>query len=374
MPILSFEGFDDTDGSTNDLNVKTTLGGISTGGNPTLFICRTPGRFGVGYYLTFSAGNSPTGFPLTITGNTNPSTNIQYQYNDMILGFSELFAISSINPNTTWITISNTTTGVSNIVYFSGDNNGNMIVYNGYNVPIGSFTNVPFRDGAWHYYEFRIKLHPTAGIVQLRVDGTNIINLTGINTATTAENFNRFTLLGRGYTSSESLSTITGTNFAIDDIYLVDNSDATGFLGEVRNTYVAPTADTATKNFTPSSGANNFSRLTETFQDGDTSYVQSTTINDTDIYQLGSISIASSSVLAVQPIVVTKTSVAPCIYDFSIGFGGTTYYQSGGLGYIPGQAAYKVQNGNMYFKNPFTNVAWANSDIGNSFIGIKRLL
>jgi hypothetical protein len=50
--------------------------------------------------------------------------------------------------------------------------------------PIATNTTLTLAANTWYYIELRIKLHPTAGFVIVKVNGTEVINATGLNTGT----------------------------------------------------------------------------------------------------------------------------------------------------------------------------------------------
>ncbi len=132
---------------------------------------------------------------------------------------------------------------------------------------------------AWNYFEIETVISTTVGSITIYLNGntvTPIVALTGINNANagvgTSVNQIRFGANNGNYSGS----------FDVDDYYEADTNTRVGegFIETIR-----PNAD-GTITWTPNSGANNFSRVNETLVDGDTTYVQTGTLNNQDLYDM----------------------------------------------------------------------------------------
>lgn len=143
----------------------------------------------------------------------------------------------------------------------------------------------------WHFVEVAVTISDTVGSVLVKVDGATVLTITGVDTNNGVGTVNS---VGLGPTNSSSGSAYGIANW--DDFYLTDGAT----LGERRVETLRPAADTATKNFTPLSGTSNFAMVDETLVDGDTTYVQSSTVGARDLYTLGPLSSTPATIDAVQ--------------------------------------------------------------------------
>lgn len=86
-----------------------------------------------------------------------------------------------------------------------------------------------------------------------------------------------------------------------DDIYIFDGtgSDNNDFAGDVKVVALFPDGDGATNDFTRSAGANNFELVDDPDTDDDTSYVESDTATDIDLYTFDDLAASVTTVHAV---------------------------------------------------------------------------
>lgn len=118
----------------------------------------------------------------------------------------------------------------------------------------------------FHYLEGKITISDTVGVLQLKMNGTTVLNLTNVDTRNggTAG----WTWLG--------LFAQTGTNCTVDsdDLYILDGSGSENntFLGDQRVDVQYATANGTTTNSTPSTGTNRGLTIDETAPNGDTDY------------------------------------------------------------------------------------------------------
>ena len=102
---------------------------------------------------------------------------------------------------------------------------------------------------AWQHIEVRWVVDGTAGIVEVRVDETEVLNLTGLNTGTV--NIAQVVI---GVPEINSATGITvPSNFYWDDIAVRDTTGTVnnGFSGDLRIATLFPVADTTNNNWTP---------------------------------------------------------------------------------------------------------------------------
>jgi hypothetical protein len=162
---------------------------------------------------------------------------------------------------------------------------------------LATSANGIFPLNAWNYVELKATINNSTGAFEVRLNGVPVpgLTLTGQDTQNTANAFtNRYSL--------------DGTSFH-DDHYLADTTGSApgnDFLGDIRVETLYPNAAGDDTDYTPSAGSN-FQNVDDAgTADGDTTYNQSTTPGDQDLFNLQSLATVSGIVYAVQPLVIAR--------------------------------------------------------------------
>lgn len=138
----------------------------------------------------------------------------------------------------------------------------------------------------WYYLEFQVTFSgssPISATCTFRVNGNQLVS----GTASTGSNATN--VIG-GVFSGSNWHSFSATNALasqlIDDLYIVDGTGATNttFLGDVKILALYSAADTATVQWTTSSGSAHWSLVNETPPDDDSTYVKTNTVNNIDSY------------------------------------------------------------------------------------------
>lgn len=153
--------------------------------------------------------------------------------------------------------------------------------------------------GVWNYLEIDCYIDATAGWLKLRVNESDFVTFSG-NTKNDGSSGTILTIRLRGLASTATTS--------YDDLYLFDAEGAGGdqYLGDSRVLTLAPSADSSPSQWTPDTGTDHYSRVSEATQDGDTSYVQTATAGHVDLYALGNLPVTPTAVHAVQAATTAK--------------------------------------------------------------------
>lgn len=131
----------------------------------------------------------------------------------------------------------------------------------------------------WYYIEMKLKVHDTLGEIEVKVDNSSVINVSGVDT--------------RNNSLSSTVSRIWAVGEAgskyIDDLY-INNAEGDAphntFYGEIRVDAVVPSSDSSVQ-FTRSAGATNVSNIDDGVSpDGDSTYNSSSTIGHKDLFGL----------------------------------------------------------------------------------------
>lgn len=141
---------------------------------------------------------------------------------------------------------------------------------------LGSTASLLWKDNVWNYLEVRMKHDNSAGEVELKLNGIQVLNLTSLDTTNTANAY--------------ATEVWIGNCNNIDDVYIVDKtvSGAT-FLGDLKIVGLLPNADD-TVAWSRSTGSTNYSCVDETDSNQDTDYVYTTATSTSDIYGLPDLS------------------------------------------------------------------------------------
>lgn len=141
---------------------------------------------------------------------------------------------------------------------------------------------------AWHHWEIRVTISDTTGIIQVWIDGAQVINGSGLDTKNggTADAIDRI----------EFFRTAAGEHHVADFVI----SDATTPLGVTRVTPLLPTADGNYTAWTPSTGTSHFALVDEQTPNGDTDYNAATTEGDKDSYTFANLPTGDWDIIALQ--------------------------------------------------------------------------
>ena len=228
------------------------------------------------------------------------------------LGFSVLTS-SSINDNPEYASsfiegangllyiINNATTQV----FFNLNNTGTISAYRSSTL-LGTSTATLTVD-SWAYLEFKVVIHNTAGTIDVMKDGSNILSLSGINTRN--DSVTTWTKIAIGHPSRSSAS---GTLYwDYDDLYVCDGSGSLNndFLGDVRIDPLLPSGAGTYAEWTPSTGSN-YQNVDETLTDGDTTYNETSTVNNRDSHTYSNCPVADSAIFFVQSNMMAKKTDA----------------------------------------------------------------
>lgn len=143
--------------------------------------------------------------------------------------------------------------------------------------------------GVWYYIEIKLIVSNT-GSVEVKQDGTQIINATSIDVQNSAN----------VYTDNVKVTGIS-SSFDVDDLYLLDSvgSINTDFLGDSRvDPYLPNAADTTV--WSNTGGGANYLDVDDNPPDDDTSYVYSANSGDIDYYGVEDLPTAVTTVHGVQ--------------------------------------------------------------------------
>jgi hypothetical protein len=225
-------------------------------------------------------------------------------------------------------------------------------------VLIGSSTSVALQVGVWAYIEVRMKCHDTLGTCIVRINGTEVLNLTGLDTL---------------YTSAVLTRVGLGSNIAsyayFDDLVVMNTTGSlnNSFMGDVTISALLPTGAGNSSGWTPSAGSN-YDCVNEASPNDDTDYVSTAALTTKDLYAFADAP-AGADIRAVQVLAaVRKGAEGPGQVKLVTRSNSTDY---DGVAQGIGGTAYSYVR-EVYETDPATAAAWSESGFNAAEFGLKK--
>lgn len=209
--------------------------------------------------------------------------------------------------------------------------------------------------GQTHHWEFKVVLHATTGIAEVRRDGVVVATFTG-NTINS----------GAGTMDAVSIGDISNANAGFDayfDDYWIDDA---AYNGDLRVGVILPTGAGNTTGLTPSSGSN-YAVVNEALQNGDTGYVSSSTVSAKDTYAYADLPANAATVKAVMAAPIARKEDAGARYVCAVARSGGADYDGSALSL---GTTYEAQ-AQIWNTNPATSAAWTVAEVNAAEFGVK---
>lgn len=189
-------------------------------------------------------------------------------------------------------------------IWFRLNTNGTIAAYRGTTL-LGTTANA-LTQNVEQYIELKVLLHGSTGTVTIHVDGIEWLALTGVNTQNAG--VSTWDEIYRGPVTGASAS----GEWNFDDLYVADGSGASwnDFVGDVRIDAVLPTTNGTTRNFTPSTGTDDFAVVDEASANGDTDYVEASAVNDVVTMNFPNAPVTGADIYGVQVVAQAKKTDA----------------------------------------------------------------
>jgi len=229
---------------------------------------------------------------------------------------------------------------------------------------VGSATAAALQVGVWSYLEVQMKCDGSTGTCVIRINGTEVKNLTGLDTLYTSATLTRFALGCRASTEVQ---------LDFDDLIVLDLNGSlnNGLTGDMTVSLLLPTGDGNSTTWDDSTGGSppeNWPNVDETSPNDDTDYNSTSTLNAKDLYTFEDAP-AGSDIRAVQVLAsVRKGAEGPGQVKLVTRSASTDY--DGAAQGIGGTAYSYVRQ--VLETDPATAAAWSESGFNAAEFGIKK--
>lgn len=146
-----------------------------------------------------------------------------------------------------------------------------------------------YQFNVWHSLAFAIEIHDSLGSVKIWIDGELIVDLSNVDTKNGVNNASRFYLRAQG--SAASANSARYDDVRIDSGTLIQ-------IPEGRVATFVPISDIE-KDWTPSTGADNYAMVDELTADSDTTYNSANTVGARDRFGLSQMTFNPDQIYAV---------------------------------------------------------------------------
>lgn len=163
----------------------------------------------------------------------------------------------------------------------------------------------------WHSFAMKGVINDTTGSVSLRMDGTELVSLTNVDTKSSAN----------AYVNSCLLRSNRDTQAGIDDIVILDSAAA--YLADLRIDPYSPNSDDAPLNLVPSTGVSHYA-VVDDRPVSNADYLQGSVVGDADALGLPNMAAVPVTIYGVNLVgYAAKTDVAVRAWNLGVDSGGT---------------------------------------------------
>jgi hypothetical protein len=238
--------------------------------------------------------------------------------------------------------------------------NGELAVYRGTTL-IATTSGLGIQIATWYYVEFKVLCHASAGSYELRVGEETVLSATGVNTQVGSNAY---------HTTFQLAQYTVDAPTQFDDTYCLDGSGSVNndFLGNMRVNAIYPNADTVAKAWTRSAGSDNYVLVDEVVCDDDTTYVESETTDQKDLYEYSPLSGVVSAIKGIQINTICRETDAESFDLVTVVKSGST--ESDNSPQAIGSTNYVVKR-RIVELDPDTGLAWTVSGVNAVQAGIK---
>lgn len=221
--------------------------------------------------------------------------------------------------------------------------------------------------GAYQHIEIYAKASDTVGAVEVRVDEVTKLNLTGIDTLSTANiEFSQIAFGHEQNSDPGTFPTVDWADFYVNDT-VDDDSACSTWVGDCKSAVLMVNADTAQADFTKSTGTVGYSLLNE-IPANDSDYIETTSSTAESDFEIENGPASLSEILTVRPFLrAYKDDAGTCTVAPNMKSDGT----KGTVSSQPITTAAAYYDSNVPV-DPDTGVPWAPSGLNAAQHVVER--
>ena len=233
-------------------------------------------------------------------------------------------------------------------------NSGQIRVYVNSSSPvlIGA-TSRGLKQGEWAYIEFKTYTDASSGTFDIRINGENVLTYSGDTRDGSSPYTSRIV-----FQDTEDC--------AIDDIYIMGNSDDSDtYLGPVKVERLAPTADGAVSDWTPSANADHYT-LVDEIPVNSSDYIEASTLGDEELFEYANTSLASIAAVKITSDLAANGGYNEVKHRYRSGSANS--YDGATFGVVDTTVAEKSE---ILVVDPDTNAAWTTTNLNSAQFGAE---
>lgn len=242
-----------------------------------------------------------------------------------------------------------------------GTNGTGMVqVWRGHTVApvlLGSFA---LPTDSWQWISIKVKASNTVGTIDIEVAGVNVFSFAGDTVRSGAETCNNVRFGGD-----------VVQDWTYDDIFITDVAGGAPFndlLADMRIETLLPDAAGDSAQFTASPAVANYQNVDDVAPDDDTTYVESSTLTDKDLHNLGALAITPGVIEAVQVFALAKNPLGGGANLKLLAKEGTT--EGAGAARALGSGYGYIDE--LFLTNPDTAAKWTEAEVNAMQAGYEN--
>jgi hypothetical protein len=221
--------------------------------------------------------------------------------------------------------------------------------------------------GTWKYIELKVFISTAAGTIDIRVDGEDVINLTGINTNPVGVIEQTANTVGMGKGRMNTPSGLSGPLYT--DLYICDGQGSLNkdFLGDLEVQTLYPMGAGNNSQWTPTAGSN-WENVDDPAANGDTDYVHASEDSAIDTYTYTDVTGGVSGIVAgIQHSIFARKASAGTVHVAAV-------TRPNATDYIGDAETLSISYRNLVSieeTNPETDIPWTISGVNAAQFGQK---
>jgi hypothetical protein len=174
---------------------------------------------------------------------------------------------------------------------------GAITAHNAAGATVGTSSTGVVKENIWQYLEVKFVVSDAAGSITVKVNETQVINATSIDTKPgAATDIDKVKFQGAVAGAAQGIY--------YDDIVFIDDGGVgpTDFIGDCRISYLQPIADDAQADWSLSAGLDGYALIDDTLpgaNDGDSTYIYSNTAAEKSLFEIENLSGTPANIYAV---------------------------------------------------------------------------